>query len=367
MESSAGTSAPWPLAFSAERALRALERVSGSVHLAELSGERLLSERVRLTNTRFVSGQSAGGSCRLLPTLDGTLAVNLPRMSDWELLPAWLGQDLSETVGWSGLARALEGRRAAPLIEQARLLGMAVALAAAPDPATLELSPDLVESGSPRSRVPKVVDLSALWSGPLCGALLRRCGAEVTKVESSRRPDGARFGNRQFFELLNAGKHSVQLDLGARAGQRRLEQLIRGADIVIEASRPRALQQMGIDAETILESRPQLIWISITGYGRDEPRGSWVAFGDDAGVAAGLSHIMRAATGSYEIAGDAIADPLTGIHAALTGWQHWRSGTGGLVGMSLRDVVAGCLAQESNEFGESLHRRFADWWRSVRC
>ena len=76
--------APWPLTFSAEQALRALERVSGSARLAELSGERLLSERARLNGAHFRSGQSAGGTCRLLPAADGTIAVNLPRASDWE-------------------------------------------------------------------------------------------------------------------------------------------------------------------------------------------------------------------------------------------------------------------------------------------
>ena len=115
-----------------------------------------------------------------------------------------------------------------------------------------------------------------------------------------------------------------------------------------------------------IRSSPELVWISITGYGRDEPQGSWIAFGDDAGVAAGLSHMMRSATGSFEFAVDAIADPLTGIHAALVGWQRWRSGEGGFVALSLRDVAAGCLAQERSEFGEAMAGRLADWWRSVR-
>jgi len=314
--------------------------------------------------------------------LDGTLAVNLPRASDWELVPAWLEQDVplllgaSETseageASWSELTGALACRAAGPLIDQARLLGMGVALADPPvDPpreATAHHWLDSVEAGSPVRRTPKVVDLSALWAGPLCSRLMQHCGAEVTKVESLSRPDGARFGNRHFFELLNAGKRSVQLDLTIPAGQSALEDLMRGADMVIEAPRPRALQQMSIHAQAILDAHPELIWISITGYGRNEPQGSWIAFGDDAGVAAGLSHMMRSATGSFEFAGDAIADPLTGIHAALAGWQRWRSGEGGLVALSLRDVAAGCLAQERSEFGEAMVGRLGDWWRGVRC
>ena len=326
-----------------------------------------MSERARLTGAAFASGQSAGGSARLLPVADAVLAVNLPRASDWELIPAWLEHDLPEGAGWSELAQALTARNGGPLIDQARLLGMAVAPANPPDATTTDDWPDPTETGSPASRTPRVIDLSALWAGPLCSQLLQHCGAEVTKVESLRRPDGARFGNRQFFERLNAGKRQVQLDLAIPSGQHALAELIRGADIVIESSRPRALQQMGIYWEAFVEARPELIWISITGYGRHEPQSSWVAFGDDAGVAAGLSHVMRAATGSYEFAGDAIADPLTGIHAALAGWQRWRSGEGGLAALSLRDVAASCLAREQSAFGAAVVPRFADWWESVRC
>jgi hypothetical protein len=367
MTNSARTLTPWPLAFSAEQALRALERASRSTRLADLTGDGLLRERACLAGAAFVSGQSAGGTCRLIPVADGTLAVNLPRESDWGLIPAWLEQDIPGVAGWRELTQALRERRVGPLIDQARLLGLAVARTNKPDAPTADHWLSSAPIQPPVSRVPKVVDLSALWAGPLCSRLLQQCGAEVTKVESLQRPDGARFGNRRFFKLLNAGKRKVQLDLSGPTGRRALAELIRGADIVIEASRPRALQQMGIRWETFAEARPELVWISITGHGREEPQGNWVAFGDDAGVAAGLSHVMRTATGHYEFAGDAIADPLTGIHAALAGWQRWCTGEGGLVALALRDVAAGCLAQELSEFGDAIVQRFADWWHAVRC
>ena len=62
---------------------------------------------------------------------------------------------------------------------------------------------------------PRVVDLSALWAGPLAASLLQRNGAEVIKVEDTRRPDGARRGDAAFYDLLNAGKRSVALDLSS--------------------------------------------------------------------------------------------------------------------------------------------------------
>src|SRR5262249_36579837 len=135
---------------------------------------------------------------------------------------------------------------------------------------------------------PLVIDLSSLWAGPLCSHLLHKLGADVVKIESTRRPDGARRGPALFFDLMNAGKRSVALDFSSREGRESLHALVRKADIVIEGSRPRALRQLGLDAEQVI-AECVTTWVSINGYGRDEPQENWIAFGDDAGVAAGLS------------------------------------------------------------------------------
>ena len=140
----------------------------------------------------------------------------------------------------------------------------------------------------PRSHRPLVIDLSALWAGPLCANLLWLCGARVVKVESADRPDGAREGDPAFHALLNQGKESVVLDFRAESGRRMLRRLLERADIVIESSRPRALRHLGIAAEDWVRSQDGRTWIGITGYGRDEPAGNWVAFGDDAGSRPGL-------------------------------------------------------------------------------
>ncbi|WP_231122266.1 CoA transferase, partial [Mycobacterium intracellulare] len=51
-----------------------------------------------------------------------------------------------------------------------------------------------------------VADLSSMWAGPLCGRLLAHAGATVVKVESPRRPDGTRAGDRSFFDWMNHEK-----------------------------------------------------------------------------------------------------------------------------------------------------------------
>lgn len=349
---------PAPLAACADGALAALEALA-SADFRGQRGSQLLAVRAAIAGYSRQGESSPGGSCRLLPAADGILAVNLARDSDWELVPAWLEAEVAPA--WNAVAAVIRTTPARQLEERARLLGLAVARSQLPASSTGWFS--VAARGGqarPDKRAPRVVDLSALWAGPLCAELLHRCGAEVIKVESSQRPDGARNGPRAFFDLLNAGKASVALDFATEHDRSRLRELITGADIVIESSRPRALRQVGIHAEELIAKRPGLTWISLSGYGRDEPQNNWIAYGDDAGVAAGLSELMRLATGRACMVGDAIADPLTGIHAALVAWADWQSGGGALLSLSLRDVVRNCMNVDLPAGGE-LRRRQAEW------
>ena len=326
------------LATHADKALDSLAALAPGGALAGLSGAALLNERAEL------GAAPAERSCRLLETADGWLALNLARGEDWDLLPAWLECEVA--AQWSSVERAVRKRPAASLVERGREIGLALALDQPPSPPAPPRQPMAGDSSVRRNdaRAPRVVDLSSLWAGPLCGRLLVRLGAEVIKVEGAQRPDGARGGSPAFFERLNSGKTCVTLDFASAAGRRDLLDLLRGADIVIEASRPRALRQLGIHAERLLKQNPRKTWISISGYGRDPARENWIAYGDDAGVAAGLSHVHWLETGERAIVGDAVADPLTGIQAALVAWRGWQSGQGGLVSVALCDVVSQALA-----------------------
>jgi len=372
---------PAPLAGSMDRALQHLAELSGSEAIRSLFGNELLMERAWLTGARFSSGRSTSGATRLLHSLNGVIAITLARPDDWALLPAWLEVDdfdlsTDSEQAWQDLADRVRRRESERLIDQGRTLGLPVAATGAhrerltPDFSHLfERDPLNSQAINLRAnqRPPRVIDLSALWAGPLCSHLLHLCGAEVIKLESIRRPDGARAGHSGFYGLLNQGKRSVAVDLGAPDGIRALRTLIESADILIESSRPRALRQLGIVAEEILETHPALVWISLTGYGRAEPRANWIAFGDDAGVAAGLADLMQSATGAHQLAGDAIADPLTGTHAALAAWQACTAGRGGMIELALADIAAWCLRSTLAQSDEQ--RLLADcrrWWAAVQ-
>ena len=153
----------------------------------------------------------------------------------------------------------------------------------------------------------------------------------------------------------------MALDFRAASERLKLRRLVECADIVVESARPRALAQLGIDAHSLVESVPGLTWVSITGYGRREPEANWVAFGDDAGAAAGLAVATGTGVDSPLFCADAIADPLTGIHAALSALASWQGGGGHLLDLSLCEVTAHVLGFGSGPY-EARVRSIGDAW-----
>lgn len=86
-----------------------------------------------------------------------------------------------------------------------------------------------------------------------------------------------------------------------------------------------------------------------------------IGFGDDCGVAGGLSAVLRQATGKGGFVGDAIADPLTGIAAAKLAWEQWASGNGARINLSMSGVVAAALADERERDDRALVRHLKAW------
>lgn len=356
--------APIGLAALADGALMALSSLSQDKVIAGMRGAAFLGTRSRLAGLGRQGAISAGGGCRLVRAADGFLAVSLVRPSDWDFVPAWLNAD---TGDWDGIERILAHRNLADVLERGRDLGIAVADASSERRSGAgkwhqPVARGIAQVAGRRSR-PLVVDLSALWAGPLCTDLLGRLGAQVIKVESRTRPDGARQGPPDFYAALNGGKSSVLLDFGDAADRSALRTLIEAADIVVESSRPRGLSQIGIHAEEIVARRPGLTWIAISGHGRTEPEANWIGYGDDAGVAAGLSRCMERVHGEWLFCGDAIADPLTGLHAALLAWSSWVKGGGVLESLSLSGVIASAIEADGDLTVPERKARTRRWER----
>src|SRR5688500_4794451 len=241
-----------------------------------IDGPAVAAERAAIRGLTRGGRVSPGGACRLVPTVDGWIAVNLPRDSDVELVPAWL-----ETGAGDAWPAVVRDRPSEELVTRAALLGLPVVT---PGECTAHPGvrrPRSAPHDGPRRSIDgaRVVDLSAMWAGPLCASILGMAGADVIKVEDPGRPDGGRSGPPEFFDLLHAGHRSAVLPLDSPE----LRALLASADVVIESARPRAFEQLGIDRE-----QTGAVWLAITGHGLDTPDRNRPAFGDDAAVAGGL-------------------------------------------------------------------------------
>jgi hypothetical protein len=281
---------------------------------------------------------SCNRACRMVRAADGWIAVNLAREEDRDLVPAWLHGDVGEEP-WAQIERLAPGRTCAELVADATLLGLpagAVGEIARPTPdANLRLR------GPARDRAgaPTVVDLSALWAGPMCGAILAATGCEVTKIESVRRPDPTRAATPEFYRRLNGAKQELALDFADPADREALRAAVLAADLVITGARPRAFPGLGFDPEEIVAGGA--VWVSVTGYGWG--KGQRVAFGDDAAAAGGL--VTWEPSGEPRFLGDALADPVTGLAAALGALEALFSGGAMFVDAGLAMSAAGAAAQ----------------------
>ena len=286
---------------------------------------------------------SPNRACRMFRCADDWMALNLARDDDRELVGAWLRCDVEEDP-WPAILRIARTRPAAELRADAILLGLPagrVGEITAPNPrAPIPMGKP---ARRPRGGAPRVVDTSALWAGPMCGAILAEAGCDVTKVESTRRPDPTRTGAPLFFQRLNGRKRDLPLDLGAPEGQGRLREEILAADILITSARPRAFASLGLSPEDVFRANPALTWVAITGYGWTGDAASRVAFGDDAAAAGGLVRWTKG--GAPRFLGDALADPVTGLAAALGALKGLASGGGVLVDISLARSAAGAAAE----------------------
>jgi CoA:oxalate CoA-transferase len=123
----------------------------------------------------------------------------------------------------------------------------------------------------------RVLDLSRMVSGPLCGRMLADLGADVVKVEP---PDRDRTSNvppfvhgvSPYYAQMNAGKRNVCVDLKAPGGPEVVARLAASADVFLENFRPGVLERYELDANSLLVANPGLVYCSVSGWGQ---RGPW--------------------------------------------------------------------------------------------
>lgn len=194
----------------------------------------------------------------------------------------------------------------------------------------------------------KVIELSHIMSGPICGMMLADMGADVIKVEKMDGDDCRRFapilehGESASFMVLNRNKRDIALNLKTEGGREVLRRMLADADVVTENYRKGTMEKLGLGYDSLKRLNPGLIYCSVSGYGRTGP------YADKGGfdlIAQGLSGLMSSTgePGQAPIkAGSPVADVNAGILAALgiaAAYAHkQRTGLGQIVDTSLLEA-----------------------------
>jgi crotonobetainyl-CoA:carnitine CoA-transferase CaiB-like acyl-CoA transferase len=172
----------------------------------------------------------------------------------------------------------------------------------------------------------RVLDCTRLLPGPYATQLLADAGAAVIKIEDTARGDYARAmppysarGIGALFDAVNRGKRSVAIDLKTDAGRAALYSLVADCDVFVEGFRPGVTDRLGIDYEALAEHNTDLVYCSLTGYGRTGPDARTVGHDLNYVGRAGLLDMTR--NGEEEaprIPGYPIADMAGGLFAAFS-------------------------------------------------
>mgnify|MGYP003857358479 FL=1 len=169
----------------------------------------------------------------------------------------------------------------------------------------------------------RVVDMSVMISGPLAGMTLADQGAEVIKVESPGLGDMMRYLGSQkngitgIYALHNRGKKSLVVDLKKPEGTDVLRSLVATADVLIQNFRPGAVERLGFGYEDVRAINPNIVYVSIAGFGADGPSSNRRVYDNVIQAASGLASVQTdAATGKPAIFKHLICDKVTAYTVA---------------------------------------------------
>ncbi|WP_375776734.1 CaiB/BaiF CoA transferase family protein [Bradyrhizobium sp. ma5] len=196
-----------------------------------------------------------------------------------------------------------------------------------------------------------VIAVEQAVAAPFCSSRLADAGAHVIKIERpegdfARGYDAAAKGQSSYFVWLNRGKDSAVVDLATKEGRAQLEELIAGADVLLQNLKPGSMDKLGFSRERLRRAYPKLIMCTITGYGDTGPYADRKAYDLLIQAESGLASITGGPEGASRV-GMSIVDVATGATAhasileALIG--RGRTGQGADIRISMFDVMADWL------------------------
>ncbi len=173
----------------------------------------------------------------------------------------------------------------------------------------------------------KIVDFSRLLPGPLATSILARLGATVIKVEHPKRLDYIKLMGTQvedasiLFHQLNREKDIIMVDYSSEEGKENLLEIIKDSDVLLEQFRPGVMEYWGLGYEQVREINPNIIYVSLTGYGQNGDLRKEAGHDINYLSYAGLLSLLKDEKGKPVVPGFQLADIGGGAYATVMGIQ----------------------------------------------
>lgn len=180
----------------------------------------------------------------------------------------------------------------------------------------------------------KVIDMTRVLAGPICGQMLGDLGAEVIKIERPRTgddsrafgppylndPEGSRLDN-SFYLCANRNKKSVTVNVATAEGQEIIRELVKSADVLLENYKVGDLKRYGLDYDAIKAINPRIVYCSVTGFGQTGPYATRAGYDAILQAMGGLMSVTghldgEPGEGPMKV-GPSIVDYMTGLNATI--------------------------------------------------
>jgi formyl-CoA transferase len=209
----------------------------------------------------------------------------------------------------------------------------------------------------------RVLELGSLISGPFAARVLADFGARVIKVEPLDGDPLRQWGvpataDNSYWSLQQSrNKDLLAVDLHRREGQDLVRKLAGHVDVVLENFRPGRLEQWGLDYESLSRLYPDLIMVSISGYGQAGPYRERPGFGNIAEAMGGLRAVTGYEDGPPLRVGVSLGDHIASLHAVMGAvmalYRRQTGGGGDHVDVALTEAVLSFTEAQVPEF---VHR-----------
>lgn len=169
----------------------------------------------------------------------------------------------------------------------------------------------------------RVIEMGQLIAGPMAGRMLAEFGADVVKIEPPGKGDPLRKwrmlhnDTSVWWAAQSRNKRSLALDLRQSEGQEVAKSLLKNADVLIENFRPGTLEKWGMSWEILHELNPQLVVLSVSGYGQTGPYRDRPGFGVIGEAMGGLRHLSGEPGRTPVRVGISIGDSLSALHGVI--------------------------------------------------